>query len=612
MIDKINYQIIDALNASVYWKDINGKYLGCNDYMAKMAGLSREQIIGNTDYYLPWKDQANKIREIDLLVINSCKKYEIEETALTSDYLTRVFLSSKSPLFDENDKVIGVIGVSIDITHYKKFETEFSKTESELERCAGLESRLLKNINHEVRVPLSSIMNMSEILEDNWSTLDEKTKYENIKQIFDEIRRLSNFIINAYDVSKFLKNQVILKLEKANFSSVLRNIIKKYHRRFCDTKVNIEISPFDDYYFAFDHDLICRVVENLLMNAIQYSPKKKKITVSLYKSFLKNTEIPAVTCCISDEGIGIPENEIEAVFNPFTESTRTISNARGIGLGLSAAKQIIEAHHGHIWIENNLLKLGITVNFTIPTTLLSLHENAITIEHNNIFEVNGENNNILRKNLSIKSYTNNKEHFALVGVSPFNSYFSIEKILEICEWVHNEYSDFAIFVPDEISRYTFEALGYTESRIGRKIKKQDNYTINKITRALDCFYQKHLTKTEIKVYTLSTLKENSAYKDLYHLYSSMFLDDKEFRQGCLEVTEWVLLNNNSKEVEIEEAQKNVAAQYFLLELPVMTNMVDILKLKSCDFIYHNIPKFLKHLYFNREFVSDKQKLLILN
>jgi PAS domain-containing protein len=112
MVDKINYQIIDALNASVYWKDINGKYLGCNDYMAKMAGLSREQIIGNTDYYLPWKDRANKIREIDLLVINNCKKYEIEETALTSDYLTRVFLSSimnMSEILEENWNVLGSV-----------------------------------------------------------------------------------------------------------------------------------------------------------------------------------------------------------------------------------------------------------------------------------------------------------------------------------------------------------------------------------------------------------------------------------------------------------------------------------------------------------------------
>lgn len=612
MSEEINYQIIDALNASIYWKDVSGKYLGCNNYMAKMAGLSRNQIIGNTDHYLPWKEQANKIREIDLLVMNNCKRFEREETAVTSDNLTKVFLSSKSPLFNDKNEVIGVIGASIDITHYKKFETEFSETESELERCANLETRLLKNINHEVRLPLSSIITMSEILEENWQVLDENTKYENMKQIFHDIRRLSNFIINAYDVSKFLKNEVTLKLEKNNFSSFLKNIVKKYHKRFCDTKVQIEINHFDDYHFAFDHTMISRVVENLLMNAIQCSPKNKKITVSLYKSFLKNTEIPAVVCCISDEGVGIPESEIVSVFDPFRESTRTISNAQGIGLGLTVVKQIIEAHNGYIWIENNLLRQGITVNFTIPTTLLPLCNNSTANEEDYDVKLIGKNNNIIRKSLSRIAYISQKQPFALIGISPFNSYFSVEKILEIYEWVNNEYNDFAIFIPDEISRYTFEALGYNESRIGRKIKKQDNYTINKINKALSCFYKNHPEKTEIAIHTLSELRGNQTYQDLYHIYSNMFLNNKEFRENCLEVTEWVLLNNNSKEIKIEEAQKNIAAQYFLLELPVMTNTVDILKLQSCDFIYHNVPKFLKKLYINGEFISNAQNLLILN
>ena len=58
-------QIIDAVDVSVYWKDLSGKYLGCNKYMEQMSGMNRDEIIGNTDYNLPWKDQANKIKEID-------------------------------------------------------------------------------------------------------------------------------------------------------------------------------------------------------------------------------------------------------------------------------------------------------------------------------------------------------------------------------------------------------------------------------------------------------------------------------------------------------------------------------------------------------------------
>jgi len=119
MTNKINYQIIDALDASVYWKDLSGKYLGCNKYMEEMAGLSRDQIIGMTDYSLPWTDQANELTRIDQLVIDNCKKYEIEERVFLSSGVFREFLSSKTPLFDDNGEVIGIIGVSIDITQNK-------------------------------------------------------------------------------------------------------------------------------------------------------------------------------------------------------------------------------------------------------------------------------------------------------------------------------------------------------------------------------------------------------------------------------------------------------------------------------------------------------------
>ena len=154
--------------------------------------------------------------------------------------------------------------------------------------------------------------------------------------------------------------------------------------------------------------------------------------------------------------------------------------------------------------------------------------NFNTIDKNT--EDKGEYNNIIRKNL--EEYTNpiKKEPFALIGISPFNSYFSTEKILKICEWINSRYNDFAIFIPDEISRYTFEALGYTESRIGRKIKKQDNYTLNKTYTALSYFYNNHpQKKDQIRVHTISQLKHEKSFQDIYHIYSHKFISDKQFR-----------------------------------------------------------------------------------
>ncbi len=134
MKNNLDYQILDAIDASVYWKDLSGKYLGCNKYMAEMSGMSSDQIIGSTDYEMPWKDQASKIRETDLMVINNCKQYDVEERPMISGGFQTVFLSSKSPLFDEDNNVIGVVGVSINITHNKRLEQEFEQAARDIDK----------------------------------------------------------------------------------------------------------------------------------------------------------------------------------------------------------------------------------------------------------------------------------------------------------------------------------------------------------------------------------------------------------------------------------------------------------------------------------------------
>jgi tRNA-dependent cyclodipeptide synthase len=604
----IDYQIIDAVDSSIYWKDLSGKYLGCNKYMTTMIGKSRDEIIGSTDYLLPRKDQANAIREIDLLVVSKREQYEIEETVTIKDGTTKVFLSIKNPLFDKNNEVIGVIGVSIDITHHKRFEHEFEKTENALDQHLNIKNRFIQNINHESRIPLGSMLSISELLVENWSKFDDKTKFDNTKLIFKEASRLSKFVLDTFDTSNFLQNGVDLNFKNSNFSEFLKEVIEKYTKYYSDTKVSIEMDSLDNFSFSFDPILITRVIENLMMNAIQYSPKKKNITIRLFKTYLKNTEIPAIHCCIIDEGIGIPEKELESVFNPFTESSRTASKACGVGLGLSICKEFIEAHSGFIWVENNVLKSGVTFNFTIPTNLLSLSNNLDLPSTENKEK---EHRNIILGDLKKNLFCSKKEPFALIGISPFNSYFSVEKILELCEWIYRRYDNFAIFIPDEISKYTFEALGYTKERLNRKTKKQDNYTMNKVTKALSMFYDNHEIEKDIEIHTISKLKEDKSYKDLYLIFSQMFFNNKIFRHNCLDVTHWILSNNNNKNIEIDDFQKNIAVQYFLFELPIMTYATDVLKLGSCDFVYHNIPAFLKHLYINKELVSLKQRLLIL-
>lgn len=608
-----DYQILDTIEASVYWKDLDGKYLGCNKYMLEMAGLKeREQILGKSDYdkALPWHAAAFEVQKLDQLVIKNGRKYEFEERGKIADGTERVFLSTKSPLFDQDKKIVGIIGVAMDITHHKKIQEEFAKTEESLSEYSQIKNRFLRNISHESRIPIGSVLSIADSLYCNWDQYDEATKKESAGLILKEAQRISQFILNTFDISKFIKGDIQPHFVKCNFTKLVQDIAIDYKKSFCSDKINIEVTSAEEYQLVFDKNLIKKVLDNLLMNAVQYCPQEKNIAINIEKGFLKNGVVPAVICKITDKGIGVPPAELDAIFNFFAESSRTASKAQGRGLGLSLCKEIIDLHAGEIWVENNQDNVGASFYFSIPTSLFAISSKEQI--YDNKSEVN---NRIIYRDLNTIYLDMPKRPFALIAVSPCNSYFSAEKILEICEWVDVHYEDFAFFFPDKISKYTFEAMGYSDSEIHQKVRKQDSHSLGRIHRALEEFYRKYPDKKEVKIHTITELKENELYSNLYKTYIERFFRDKLFRQSCLEITDWVVSKSNKDDTRKSNFHRNlgayIAVNYFLYELPITINTADILKVKSSDWVYHTIPECLKRMCNDSDLVPSNQHFLVL-
>ncbi len=133
LIDKHLEEILDLLPAHVYWKDARSVYHGCNQSQATDIGLSsKEQIIGKTDYDFSEKDVAAEIIKIDKRVIKEKKAVTIEESSDVSSG-AETFLSNKIPLFDESGEVVGVFGISFNISQLKTKERTLSKEKETLE-----------------------------------------------------------------------------------------------------------------------------------------------------------------------------------------------------------------------------------------------------------------------------------------------------------------------------------------------------------------------------------------------------------------------------------------------------------------------------------------------
>lgn len=212
-------------------------------------------------------------------------------------------------------------------------------------------------------------------------------------------------------------------------------------------------------------------------------------------------------------------------------------------------------------------------------------------------------------NFTFNSLIKNKD-FALIGVSPFNSYFSLKKIQDIICFIDKNFNNFAIFIPDKISEYTLKALKYEDSRIRYKIRKQDNYLRNKVIKSLEAC---NIRDIKNKIIFLSDIKQNPIYISKYNLCLDIFNTDSEFRTGCMQTSYWVL--NSHKEISnifIDKEMEEVAVQYFLQELPIFLSAPEILGIKSCAFIYYTMPVFLNEIYKNYNLVSKFQEFVIVN
>lgn len=255
-----------------------------------------------------------------------------------------------------------------------------------------------------------------------------------------------------------------------------------------------------------------------------------------------------------------------------------------------------------------------------------------------------------------------KGEFAFVGISPFNSYFSVEKIIRILRTVADNFDDFAIFIPDQISRHTLEALGY-QKNIHQKIRRQDNYLKNKAKRALIALENEEISNedqedlvvlksssrahikyvssakfqlkqhqpmkstkyTKDKIITLSSLLDNTQYLQSYNLLMDRFNTNDLFRNGCIRTSSDILANHNKEDnSSIDETLKQdqpdnwfdnpivdnkalmIGVQYFLKELPLFLHAPAILNVRSCCFIYSSIPAFLTEIYNDYNLASINQ------
>lgn len=367
--------VLDTIPARVFWKDTNLRYLGCNKLFAKDAGRdSSEDLIGLSDYDMTWAKQASLYQEDDLKVMESqTPKLDYEEPQTTPDGKTIWLLTSKIPLCDKNGEKLGILGTYTEITERKMAQEQMEIARLAAERANRAKSEFLANMSHELRTPMHAILGFSEIGIDKVKKGKTEKLLVYLSRINESGKRLLLLLDDLLDLSKLEAGRMQFDFAMQDLQQVIDTEVSEFQELLNKKCLKVAISrPSFETFCSFDYQKILQVMRNLLSNAIKFTPEGKSISISFEKSEViigqRTTDtqtVAALSFSVSDEGVGLPEDELEAVFDKFVQSSKTRTGAGGTGLGLAICKEIVEGHGGRIQAANNS-KGGADFTVTLP------------------------------------------------------------------------------------------------------------------------------------------------------------------------------------------------------------------------------------------------------
>lgn len=267
---------------------------------------------------------------------------------MTAGFLHDGITSATKSMWIYSNNIIEIFARENFRSRIKNGQKELLFVKDELEAANQLKSNFLSIVSHELRTPLTSVKAYSETLRDNVETIERDTIGNFLNVMGEETDRIIKMVDNILNYSSMETGRLKVEKSSCDLNQIISEVLDEADDDFVERNIEKNIKmPRHQVLIDADRELIRQLLLNLVGNAVKFTPEKGKVTITLEE------EASAARIVVQDTGNGIPEDQLEKIFERFHQADATDTREYGgSGLGLAICKNIVEWHDGRIWVEN--------------------------------------------------------------------------------------------------------------------------------------------------------------------------------------------------------------------------------------------------------------------